>query len=103
MNCNPGDLAVVVGASCKRNLGRIVQCVRLHNDVWHDIDGVLFDRASDGPSWVVDPPLESEFVVGAVGSTQCFVCEDRHLRPIRDNDQQDETLTWAGKPQEVAA
>lgn len=28
---------------------------------------------------------------------------DSNLRPIRDQDGEDETLTWAGKPEQVTA
>ena len=31
------------------------------------------------------------------------IVPDSFLRPIRDNPGDDETLTWAGKPEHVAA
>ena len=86
MNCREGDLAVVV-RSHAGNEGRIVRCVRL----------VMGNGALGyGPRWVTEPPLYSDlgWVVPPLD-----VC----LRPIRDNDGEDESFSWAGKPQGVTA
>mgnify|MGYP006921370785 CR=1 FL=1 len=92
MNCKPGDLAVIV-RSQGNNAGRIVQCVRLHISQAHDVDGVPLLLTASGPRWVIDRPLP--------GNLQTV--PDAILRPLRDSDGEDETLTWAGKPESVAA
>jgi len=72
MNFRPGDLAFIIDA--RRDpcwLGRIVE--------------ILY--AFDHDSWITDPMPE-----------QFVAVRDRVLWPIRPNDGQDETLTWAGLP-----
>ena len=77
MNCKPGDLALIVRAQANPAwLGRIVIVV----------------RAFDPETWVTDPMPPG------------FDCVfDRALRPIRDNDGIDETMTWAPKRKGIAA
>lgn len=91
MNCKPGDLAVLVRSRVwPESVGKIVRCVR-------------FDPDRNGlPAWRVDKP---------VGKTKLFEGRNRpgdwiydaNLRPIRDNDEEDEMLRIVGKPQEVTA
>jgi hypothetical protein len=50
-----------------------------------------------GPAWEVDLPLNTW-----EGKAQNFLL-DSCLRPIRDQDGEDEILRIAGKPQEVTA
>lgn len=91
MNCKPGDLAVVasgVNAERSRNIGRICSVIRFIGYVegW-----VGTDR------WEID--IE---VIGTKGTLHRHI-RDAYLKPIRDNDGEDETLQWSGKPQEVTA
>ena len=85
MNCKPGDLADIVGCRNAPELnGTIVQVVRAVNyGVWlcagHEIE-------ANAARWGIAPHIF-----------------DRYLRPIRDQDGEDQTLTWAGKPSEVTA
>lgn len=72
-------------------VGMIVRCVKRHNSETHDLDGHPTDR--NGERWVIDPPLPSRF--GTTGLQ--FTFPDSFMRPIRDSDGQDETLTWAPK------
>jgi hypothetical protein len=93
MNCKPGELAVVVRGSI--GLGAVIRCIRLLGTFapfepikvagrgWHC-------SVSGGQVWEVEHPLF------ATASDSC-------LRPIRDNDGDDETLAWAGKPEKVTA
>lgn len=86
MNCKPGDLAVVVrSATNPENIGRIVRCVDMTRrrlaGSWEECE-----------CWIVEPDIT---VYGAIA--------DRCLRPIRPTDGEDETLTWAGKPEQVTA
>ena len=96
MNCKPGDLAVIVRADNPSNLGRIVRCVRLADDT-----GGTYGPSGEfagNQCWWIDASIVS-FDKNAV----VRICPDYFLRPIRDNDGTDETLTWASKPQGVAA
>lgn len=76
MNCKQGDLAVVV-RSYNGQHGAIVECVQL-------FEHPLFPGE---PCWEVRPPL----LLGAW-------CHDDQLRPLRDNDGEDEILRLVGKP-----
>lgn len=87
LNCKAGDLAVIV-RSMAGNEGRIVRCVEFVGcgDDWHD------------DCWLVDPP-----VMGTLRLQR--EVSDSKLRPLRDNDGEDEVLRIVGKPQpnEVSA
>lgn len=93
MNCKPGDMAIVI-SSTAGNEGKIVQCLRLASR--KEIDDCNFE-AGEGPVWWITPAL-----VGRFGRL-VNMGPDKRLKPIRDQDGEDETLTWAGKPQEVTA
>jgi len=85
MNCKQGDLAVIVNTIPRfsRFIGRLVTVVELNN----------FRPDYFGLQW--DTDLKEN------GST--VVVADRHLRPIRDNPGQDETLTWRDVPTKETA
>ena len=88
MNCKPGDLVIVVGEPDDPNWsGLILRTVRLCE--------VVEDSA---PHWICEPDRYIHPVTGRL-----VAWRDSMLRPIRDSDREDETLTWAGKPQEVTA
>lgn len=95
MNCKQGDLAVIV-RSYAGNEGKIVRCVRLSYAPCLLPGGALIERC---PLWETDAVL-----LGCSGRSDEFV-PDFQLRPIRDNDGEDEMLRIAGLPnkQEVAA
>lgn len=79
MNCKPGDLAVIVRTrdpAGRKYIGKVVTCVRIVEECY----------------WDVDPALPRYVMVN-----------DWCLRPIRDQDGDDETITWAGKPEKVGA
>lgn len=83
MNCKQGDIArVIYDARLPGCCGVIVRCVEpeRHPDV-------------PFPAWLVEPPL--------LNGHDCIF--DYLLRPIRDSDGEDETITWAGKPEAVTA
>lgn len=76
MNCKQGDLAVVISArKDPRWVGKIVRVVR-------EFPGLN--------AWITDPMPSRYACVG-----------DEILRPIRDSEDPDETITWAGKPNET--
>lgn len=85
MNCKQGDLAVVVTAKFfPEEIGKIVTCVQ-------------FKPSLGEPAWIVDPPLGKDESRNGHFFKADWVF-DSCLRPIRDNDGTDETLTWAGLP-----
>ena len=87
LNCKEGDLAVIV-RSTAGNEGKIVRCVRLRG-----LKPQAYpDRVELAPSWEVDRPLVGWN--GTVGNN----IEDSRLRPIRDDDGEDEMLRIAGVP-----
>ena len=76
LRCKVGDLALVVRTiSADEWVGRIVKVVAPYP----------YDAG-----WFTEPAP-----MGSIGFY------DAHLRPIRDNDGEDETLTWAGKPSDI--
>jgi hypothetical protein len=88
MNCKPGDLAIVVSPRAK-NAGKIGRCVSRYDGPW--LDG-------EGPGWVLDGTV----LYRHDGTRKRInVIMDKWLRPIRDNDGEDEMLRIAGKPREV--
>lgn len=93
MNCKQGDLAVIV-RSYAGNEGKIVRCLRL-------LKGAV-QRAPDGSlhcgdAWEVDCLLK-----GCRGKYGRIIM-DEQMRPIRDNDGEDEMLRIAGLPRKENA
>lgn len=89
MNCKPGDLAIVVNCRDVENIGALVEVMHF---------------CGDG-KWVVNE-LSDVFIVRSLktgertqrNKERTLVGRDDCLRPLRDNDGQDETLTWAPLP-----
>lgn len=90
MNCRPGDLAIIV-KSVAGNEGKIVRCIRLLPS------GSDKKFVFDGPRWVIDRPVPDSIGLEISSLADCA------LRPIRDNDGEDEMLRITGKPQEISA
>ena len=97
MNRKQGDLAVIVRAVDQSFIGRFVTCLEFVPAV----EGV-------GPTglvstlygaWLVDlpPPKWAERYT----NNRNVYALDSSLRPLRDTDGDDETLTWAGKPSTI--
>ena len=80
MNCVKGDLAVVIRSKCN-NEGKIVHCVKYLGER----QLVSIKRSNSN---VVEPPLKGVF--GNYGHN----FPDRDLKPLRDSDEEDETLSW---------
>ena len=90
MNCKQGDLAIIV-RSWAGNEGKIVRCVKfIPLVVWINPDG----SADREPGWIAD--VTTINCAGMPGNK--FM--DSQLRPIRDQDGEDEMLRIAGKPTE---
>lgn len=92
LNCKQGDLAFLLVDGQYMKAGAIVKCIRFYglvenpdlgwfNDVWH-VEYRGTEISPRGIGWGVP---------------------DRYLRPLRDQDGEDEMLRIAGLPHEVAA
>jgi hypothetical protein len=101
LRCKPGDLAVVVGPGVQTPglLNRFVIVEELAPDADFILDGLYYAR--DGVvSWVVRA-ASSEGTLpvlsgpGEVTSRKRRPIADSILRPIRPNDGEDESLSWA--------
>ena len=93
LNMKAGERGIIV-KSTAGNEGKIVQVLRLATA--EELDAEVFVR-TEGLVWIIDSVL-----IGRFGG-RINLCPDQYLRPIRDSDGEDETLTWAGKPEQVAA
>jgi len=82
MNCQPGDLAIVVDdePGCEKNIGRLVQ-----------VEGVCLWDLPDGPWWIVRPLGPARWMcyspeldrgVATIHKTTKISIEDRCLRPV---------------------
>jgi len=83
VNCRPNDLAAVVAGLPECDIGKVVKVLK---------SCMVNDKAY----W----SYEGAICFTENGSTADYIA-DGLLRPIRDNDGEDETLTWAGKPKKV--
>jgi hypothetical protein len=81
MRCRPGDIAVIVrqfgAVDYSDAIGRIVRVLTVKSPGYWNLESPVVIRAG-------------AFVT---------VCDDC-LRPLRPDEGTDETMTWAGKPQE---
>ena len=109
LNCRPGDLAIIIRPTRTgpQLLGMIVRV--LHAAPAQDFrlpDG--FMQLSGLPDyWVIELPRVIEVpMMGWIKShrpSRYGIAPDNCLRPIRDNDGADETLTWRDVPTGVTA
>lgn len=93
MNCKQGDLAIIV-KSRAGNEGKIVTCLRLATEAELFADNFT---TKFGPVWVTDLIVDTCNVFGISTGGSHHVC-DVFLRPIRDQDGEDEMIRIAGKP-----
>lgn len=88
MNCKPGDLAVIVRIQYAEELpllGKVIKVTSLNH---------LNDFGEPCWSYEGRPLRDAE-------GFECDGFPDEFLCPIRDQDGEDETLTWAGKPSDI--
>lgn len=94
MNCKQGDLAIIVRSEAG-NEGKIVRCLKLlPNNHWICCKTGIHSFA-DG--WEIDQQVRL-FTGGTTNRVP-----DYRLRPIRDQDGEDEMLRIAGKPERMTA
>ena len=98
MRCQVGDLAVVVrDHEFPQDIGRfctVVRAMTAHDHYTFDDEGEC--------DWVVQPATKLHGTTDGgrvVEDSNLTAMRDDQLRPIRDNGQADETLTWATKPE----
>lgn len=58
------------------------------------MDGIQFNKP--GETWVVDQLMT--YISNQLGVRKAHIAPDESLRPIRDNEGEDETLQWAPVP-----
>lgn len=89
MNCQKDDLAIIVH-SLANNLGKTVKCLQFVGPITYECHKTGLKITLE--SWVID-----RFLTGTDGRTS-YYCPDAWLRPLRNNDGEDATFQWAGKP-----
>lgn len=94
MNCKRGDLALIVGGF-PQNIGAVVRVIELDGApidcrVWWEVEAL--SRLAF--AWYDDPCK----VAGYVQPGERTHAADSDLRPIRNQDGEDETLTWKSVP-----
>lgn len=82
MNCRPGDIAIIVRSDFVENIGKLVEVERLH---WSG-------------EWVVVALSSMRSNRGPTKAGEKGLCLDSTMRPIRDQEGQDEILEYAGYP-----
>jgi hypothetical protein len=95
----PGDLCLLVGVALRENIGKFVTAVRPYTGALDDNGAPVEER-----SWEVSPAILSSYVTvdrdgrrEVIRIATCVVPE-KHLKPIRPGDGQDEVLRIAGLP-----
>lgn len=90
LNCKRGDLARVIDDPEARAAGIVDKIITVTEQV----------RLGFYPAWLyAGQPLVCTCGCGR----QIEALADALLRPIRDQDGDDETLAWAGKPEQTTA
>lgn len=93
MRCRPGDIAIIVSAIHKENIGKIVEviCMGFAGE-W--VDGVEFQPKCEGPFWRIRCSSGLNFTsgLGEPYKLNEWFCRDSKLRPLRDDTGVDETL-----------
>lgn len=105
MNCKQGDRAVVVRPSVLLDLytGRRIELVPNHMGYIVTCLQLMYDPVLHEYGWVIDRflPWSADCGCGKRHSGMTNTLPDAHLRPLRDDEGDDETLQWAGKPHSV--
>lgn len=85
LNCKQGDLAVVVGGTRGRNVGKVVRCLELLPREAHMV------KDEWGPVWRIDRELE---FANCLGTALHKMAPDKCLMPISPGDAvREEELT----------
>lgn len=110
MNCKPGDMAIVIKTSEGRAKDVTYDGKAVDRIIDLDIRGVIVECVSvyadpvDGlPNWnIVKRRVKWKGTLPdgrqITGEGKVYTVPDCCLRPLRDDEGEDETLTWAGLP-----
>ena len=93
LNCKPGDLAILVNNE-DGSEGSLFYVVRQDTRNTPRTPGVW---------WVCETTSPVQTAYGPARTGELVVIHDCVLRPIRDNDGEDETLQWLDVPHKVTA
>jgi hypothetical protein len=102
MNCKPGDLAVIINNPFPENIGKFVTVIKLANP-----ENFYGGKPGDF-CWECESATEVRVFCDDEGKTSVmakdeFCMDDFELKPIRDNDGEDEMIRIAGKPEKEIA
>lgn len=103
LNMAPGQLGILISS---RASGTIVQCLHLATKARTPAGRMVSFPDHLGPVWKVDRDLPWEPMAGddpMPGTVLIPYCPDKMLRPLLDRPGEDETITWAGKPEGIPA
>ena len=95
MNCKPG-MVVMVKKSKAGNEGRVGAVLR-----WVEAMQVPYSSGASTnrhAGWLVEGRFRA---TDRISEEPYGVFPDEWLIPLRDNDGEDQTLTWAGKPSDI--
>lgn len=96
MNCKPGDLAITASRFFPEDNGMLVEVIEYAPAGYYTApDGNVWEAY--GKSWLTRS--NGRDFQTSHGPSKFAVYSDSSLRPIRGGEGEDETLTWAGKPQ----
>ena len=99
LRCRPGDLCRIVGMPAQLR-GLNDRFVRLADALPFLVNGDWTWKLAEAVETCLLGNARQDGRMYYIGETVvCEVMQDKFLRPIRDADGDDETLTWAGKPQ----
>lgn len=104
LNCKPGDMAVIIGGSVFA--GKIVTVLITAPQKEFKLPDGYPHVAANPRSWVIEFHGDTPAFCDGLASpriTRYAVGLDSKLRPLRPRTGDDETLTWAGKPEKVSA
>jgi hypothetical protein len=98
-NVKPGDLAYITHPKL---LGALVSVLHLApNGDYRLPDGYLARQETAGTFWVCESlgaPFNAPLIYGGNRATRFAAIEDCWLRPLRDGDGADESLSWVETP-----
>ena len=99
MNCQKGDLAIIVRSLTGANIGKIVRCLGFApkgTPLGIVVNGKEATLPDDG--WLIDRALPRFGCKTKRLRGYATYVQDKSVRPLRDTPGEDETLAWAGKP-----
>lgn len=101
MNCKPGDIArIIYIAHLPKAEGHLVEVLRTEKLFGQEhVPSWACKTLSPLPCMAADRPgPANRYSYLAPAGIECVI-PDAYLRPIRPGEGDDETLSWAGKPQ----